>query len=90
MYGELDLATAPALRERLLEVLQERPEEVLVDLAEVTFLDVVAVGVLEQAAAAAGHRRISLVLVRVPRQVLRILDLTASALVVRDDGEVIS
>lgn len=81
----MDLATAPALREGLLQVLQERPEEVVVDLAQVTFLDVVALGVLEQAAVAAGHLCISLVLARVPRQVLRILDLTASDLTVRDD-----
>ena len=87
VHVEVELATAPVMRERLLEVLQEGPEEVVVDLAKVTFLDVVTVGVLEQAAAAACHRHISLILTRVPGQVLRILDLTASDLTIRDNGE---
>jgi anti-sigma B factor antagonist len=45
--GELDIATAPALREQLLRVFAERtPGHVVVDLTLVTFLDGATLGVL--------------------------------------------
>jgi anti-anti-sigma factor len=60
VVGELDLATAPVLRERLLAVLHDQTPVVLdVDLGGVSFLDCVAVGVLvgvRNAAVRAGGR----------------------------------
>jgi anti-anti-sigma factor len=45
--GEVDLATAPMLRARLLVVLHDkRPAEVDVDFAEVSFLDCAGIGAL--------------------------------------------
>ncbi|MDT7545372.1 MAG: anti-sigma factor antagonist [Actinomycetota bacterium] len=45
--GELDIATAPALREQLLRVFAEQtPGHVVVDLTLVTFLDGATLGVL--------------------------------------------
>jgi anti-anti-sigma factor len=45
--GEVDLATTPVLRERLLRVLRDqRPDLLDVDLAGVTFLDCTGLGVL--------------------------------------------
>jgi len=62
--GEVDLATTPALRERLLHVLRDqRPELLDVDLAEVTFLDCTGLGALvavrNAAIRAGGQMRVS-------------------------------
>ncbi len=44
--GELDVANAPFLRERLVEAVRESPPKVLVDLSKVGFLDSSAIGLL--------------------------------------------
>ena len=44
--GDLDMATAPALKRRLLEFLRGSDDGVVVDLTKVTFIDSTAVGVL--------------------------------------------
>ena len=44
--GEVDLATAPDLRARLLEAVRRHPAGVVVDLSGVTFADCRAVGAL--------------------------------------------
>lgn len=44
--GEIDVSTAPELRERLLGVAQGGSNTVVVDLADVSFLDSTALGVL--------------------------------------------
>ncbi len=44
--GEIDIATAPALRERLESSIDQRPDVVVVDLLGVTFMDSTALGVL--------------------------------------------
>lgn len=49
--GELDLATAPVLREALTQCFSE-PQQIVVDTRKVTFLDAVGAGVL----VAAAHR----------------------------------
>lgn len=46
IHGEIDVSTAPELRDRLLAVAKEGNEVVVVDLSEVTFLDSTALGVL--------------------------------------------
>jgi anti-anti-sigma factor len=62
--GEVDLATAPVLRDRLLGVLREQaPAVVEVDLAGVTFLDCTAISALvavrNAAIQAGGQMRVS-------------------------------
>ena len=46
VHGEIDLGTAPALREALLPVLEHQTGPVVVDLSEVTFMDSTGVHVL--------------------------------------------
>jgi len=54
--GEVDLATTPMLRERLLRVLRDqRPDLLDVDLAGVTFLDCTGIGALVAVRNAAVH-----------------------------------
>jgi anti-anti-sigma factor len=62
--GEVDLATTPVLRERLLRVLRDRRPDLLdVDLAGVTFLDCTGLGALvavrNAAIRAGGQMRVS-------------------------------
>jgi anti-anti-sigma factor len=47
--GEVEFATAPRLRETLLELAQEGARPVVVDLAEVSFLDSAGISLLIQA-----------------------------------------
>lgn len=44
--GELDVATAPELRTRLVEIIAEGETELILDFTDVTFLDSTALGVL--------------------------------------------
>jgi len=44
--GEIDIATAPSLRERLHALLAEGKRQIVVDLDDVGFLDSTALGVL--------------------------------------------
>jgi anti-anti-sigma factor len=56
VVGEVDLATAPILRARLLEVMRDRaPAGIDVDLARVSFLDCAGLGALVGAYNAAIH-----------------------------------
>jgi anti-anti-sigma factor len=47
--GELDITTAPALREALEQALEVPPEALTVDLTEVTFIDSVALATIVRA-----------------------------------------
>jgi anti-anti-sigma factor len=75
--GELDLATAPALRGRLVHVLHEQSGNILeVDLAGVTFLDCAGIGALvalRNVALVAGRQ---MRVTHPQRIVRRILDVT--------------
>ena len=44
--GEVDLYTAPELKERLLEVIRDGKTRIVVDLSETTFIDSTTLGVL--------------------------------------------
>jgi anti-sigma B factor antagonist len=55
LAGELDLYTAPALREALQTTVGRSPERLVVDLAGVTFIDSTALGVLVEARAQLGN-----------------------------------
>jgi len=60
--GEIDIATAPSLRERLYSLLAEEKRQLVVDLDDVGFLDSTAlgvlVGVLKRARSEGGEVRI--------------------------------
>ncbi len=74
--GEIDVATAPALRERLDEVQATEPAVLIVDLLGVTFIDSTALGVLigarKQCVAAGGSMRL---VIAEPR-ILKIFEIT--------------
>ena len=74
--GEVDLRTAPELRDRLNAVLAGGTERLVVDLEDVTFLDSTALSVLIGA-----HKRLArlggaLHLVTTRDQILRVLNIT--------------
>lgn len=64
VHGELDLATAPSLREHLDAVIDAGAERVVLDLAEVTFFDSVALATMVHARRRLGDRgRLAVVVV---------------------------
>ena len=73
--GEVDVDTAPRMRDALLEVIAEG-EAVFVDLGSVTFMDSTGLSALIVARQAADARGIPLQLRDVPPQVLKLLTLT--------------
>lgn len=73
--GEIDLATAPALREQLREVLDRCPSAVVVDLHGVPFLDSTGLGVLIAAFKRSAAVGVPLCLVRPQRIVANALSL---------------
>lgn len=76
LAGELDMATAPGLRDALHLALEVAPSVLAVDLAELTFVDSTGIGVLLTAARRAEAAGCPFV-VRSPRRaVLKVLRLT--------------
>jgi anti-sigma B factor antagonist len=71
--GEVDLATAPLLREQLQKAISGQPQRLVVDLSAVTFFAAAGVGALHDARAAQASEQ-DLVLVATARTVLRVLD----------------
>lgn len=74
--GELDLASSPALEERLDEVFNSDSELVILDLRELDFMDSTGLSVLIKAHLSAEQGDRQLCLVKGPPQVQRLLTLT--------------
>jgi len=75
VVGELDLYTAPVLRDRLLDVIEGQGNRfVVVDMAAVDFMDSTGIHVLVKALRLTRERGGDLTLARVPPFVLRVLD----------------
>jgi anti-sigma B factor antagonist len=74
--GELDIATAPALRRELLGHIAEGHERVLVDLSATTFIDSSGLQSLIVARKRLDERGGSLLLSGCSEQILRVLDVT--------------
>lgn len=76
LEGEVDLAVAPGLQERIEALLEEGASNIVVDLLEATFLDSIALGVLvgglEDCRDAGG----SLSLVVTEPRILKVLEIT--------------
>jgi anti-sigma B factor antagonist len=76
VFGEVDVHTAPALRDRMADGVDSGPHDLVVDLSGVDFLDSTGLGVLvgglTRARAAGGD--LSLVCSRIP--LLRLLEIT--------------
>ncbi|HZN20852.1 MAG TPA: STAS domain-containing protein [Micromonosporaceae bacterium] len=79
VVGEVDLATAPALRDRLVDALHEQNPAVLdVDLAGVTFLDCAGVGALVAARNTAVRSRCQMRVSHPQPIVRRVLELAGT------------
>lgn len=76
--GELDLATVPAVRERLVEALGRRPDRLVLDLSGCAFADCTALTLLLQVRCAATLQGTTLVLRRPSPAVRRLLEVTGT------------
>ena len=76
LAGELDVAVAPCLRERLLNAINAEAHAVVVDLGGVTLLDACCLGLIVGAHARARHHGIALTVRGARGVVQRVLDLT--------------
>lgn len=74
--GEIDVSTAPELRDRLLGVAQSGHATAVIDLREVTFLDSTALGVLVSALKRFRSTDGDLRLVIAGRSVAKVLEIT--------------
>jgi anti-sigma B factor antagonist len=74
--GEVDLATSPALRERLVEITEGETPRVVVDLEEVSFIDSTGIGVLVGGIKRARSQGGELSLVCTQRRILKVLEVT--------------
>jgi anti-sigma B factor antagonist len=81
--GELDVGTAPALREELSRIADEGAREVIVDLLQVGFVDSVALGVLVEASKRAVTRGGTFRVVYDDRRIARIIEITGLGRVLR-------
>jgi anti-anti-sigma factor len=85
LEGELDLAAAPALRQRFDEF---DGEFLVLDFARVTFIDSAVLKELLRARAELSERGVELVLAGVPAPVRRLLDLTRTSELFADAPDV--
>jgi anti-sigma B factor antagonist len=84
--GEIDLVTAPAVRQCLFDAVDEQPPggRILVDLSGVTFFAAAGVRVLEAAGARAARGQVELVLVATSPAVALILGIVATPARIRE------
>ena len=78
LEGELDIATMPALRERLLDVFRPGLRLLIIELSGVSFCDVRALAVLVGAQRRAGRLRVAVRLAAPRPQMAKLLSFTRS------------
>jgi anti-sigma B factor antagonist len=77
VHGELDIESAPALKEALVEAIGDHPgERIVVDLEGLEFIDSAGLGILIGGRKRARDNHGDLVLVATGRNVLNVLELT--------------
>lgn len=74
--GEVDVHSAPALREGVTAALTANPSAVVVDLSKVGFLDSTGLGALVAARAAATERGVALPIVCTSARILKLFTIT--------------
>ena len=74
--GELDIATTPALEQAIAEATAEPGAELVLDLRELTFMDSTGLRTLAQTNARAEAAGFTLAIVRGPRQIERVLEIS--------------
>ena len=77
--GEVDVFTAPKLRERIIELVERGRRNVIVDLAGVTFMDSTGLGILVGCLKRIKEQGGSLALAGPQRPVMRVLTITGLA-----------
>jgi anti-sigma B factor antagonist len=76
--GELDIASAPAIREALLRLVQDETPDLVLDVNGVTFVDSSGLAVLLMASRRWGDAGKRIVLRNPSRALLRVVDLTGA------------
>ena len=74
--GELDIASTPALEEAIAEATAQPGASLVLDLRELTFMDSTGLRTLAQTNARAEPGGFSLAIVRGPRQIERVLEIS--------------
>ena len=74
--GELDIATTPALEHAIAEATGEPGATLVLDLRELTFMDSTGLRTLAQTNARAEPGGFSLAIIRGPRQIERVLEIS--------------
>lgn len=74
--GEIDVATAPRLREQLIALVNDRRHHLVVDLDQVDFIDSTGLGVLIGALKRVRTNDGELVLVCTERRILKVFEIT--------------
>lgn len=74
--GELDIATTPELEQALADATADAATEIVLDLRELTFMDSTGLRALAQANARAGESSFALSIIRGPRQIERVLEIS--------------
>jgi anti-sigma B factor antagonist len=74
--GEIDVATAPALRDRLVELIESGTTQLVVDLEDVAFIDSTGLGVLVGAARRARSAEGDVRLVCTNSRILKVFSAT--------------
>jgi anti-sigma B factor antagonist len=77
--GELDIATAPEFEQAIADATSEPGAELVLDLRELTFMDSTGLRALAQTNARAGEDGFALSIVRGPRQIERVLEISGLA-----------
>jgi anti-sigma B factor antagonist len=77
VIGELDICTAPRLRECLLEVLASNPDRLVLDLGQMVFLDSTGISVLISGLERARSQSTTMVLKDVQPKIMRLFEMTA-------------
>ncbi len=77
--GELDIASAPEFEQAIADATAEPGAELVLDLRELTFMDSTGLRALAQTNARAGEAGFALTIVRGPRQIARVLEISGLA-----------
>ena len=77
--GELDIASAPEFEQAIAEATSEPGAELVLDLRELTFMDSTGLRALAQTNARADQGGFALSIVRGPRQIERVLEISGLA-----------
>lgn len=91
LAGEVDVATAPRLRDRLVQLVTQGPPQVVVDLTGITFIDSMGLGALVSGLKRARAHDGDLRLAGPSEHVAKVLSITRldQAFVVGDDVEAV-